>query len=62
MGFLTRPSLTPITSNKYTSYGEMSKLKTTWFESRRGRTEKGILRRKDEWAIWHKSIPQEAHV
>jgi hypothetical protein len=24
----------------------MSKLKTTWFESRRGRTEKGILRRK----------------
>jgi len=35
------PSLTPIISDKYTSYGEMSKLKTTWFESRRGRTEKG---------------------
>jgi hypothetical protein len=46
MRFLTRPSLTPITSGRYTSYGKMSKLKTTWFESRRGRTEKGILRRK----------------
>jgi hypothetical protein len=46
MGFLTRPSLTPITSDKYTSYGEMGNVKTTWFESRRGRTEKGILRRK----------------
>jgi hypothetical protein len=56
------PSPTTITSNKYTSYGEMSNVKTIWFESRRGRTERGILRRKDEWGIWHKSIPQEAHV
>ena len=39
-GFSLCPSLTPITSGRYTSYGKMSKLKTTWFESRRGRTEK----------------------
>jgi hypothetical protein len=45
-GFSLCPSLTPIISDKYTSYGEMSNVKTTWFESRRGRTEKGILRRK----------------
>jgi hypothetical protein len=45
-GFSLCPSLTSITSDKYTSYGKMSKLKTTWFESRRGRADKGILRRK----------------
>jgi len=45
-GFSRCPSLTQITSNKCTSYGDMGKLKTTWFESRRGRTEKEILRRK----------------
>jgi hypothetical protein len=45
-GFSPCPSLTPITSDKYTAYEEMSKLKTTWFESRRGGVEKGILRRK----------------
>jgi hypothetical protein len=45
-GFSPCPSLTTITSDKCTSYGEMSKVKTTWFESRRGGVEKGILRRK----------------
>ena len=45
-GFSLCPSLTSITSDKYTSYGKMSKLKTTWFEPRRGRTGKGQLRRK----------------
>jgi len=45
-GFSSCPSPTPIISDKYTSYGEMSNVKTIWFESRRGRTEKGILRRK----------------
>jgi hypothetical protein len=45
-GFSPCSSLTPITSDKCTSYGKMSNVKTTWFESRRGRTEKGILRRK----------------
>jgi len=49
------PSLTQITSDKCTSYGEMSKVKTTWFESRRGRTEKGILRRK----IWMGNMAQK---
>jgi hypothetical protein len=46
MGFSPCSSLTPITSDKYTSYGEMGNVKTIWFESRRGRAEKGILRRK----------------
>jgi hypothetical protein len=54
-GFSLCPSLTPIISDKYTSYGEMSNIKTTWFGSKRGEG-------KDEWGIWHKSIPQEAHV
>jgi hypothetical protein len=45
-GFSPCPSPTQITSDKSTSYGEMGDVKTTWFESRRGRTEKGILRRK----------------
>jgi hypothetical protein len=45
-GFSSCPSLTPIISDKYTSYGEMGNVKTIWFESRRGRAEKGILRRK----------------
>jgi hypothetical protein len=45
-GFSPCPSLTPIISGTHASYGEMGEVKTTWFEPRRGRTEKGILRRK----------------